>query len=80
VAASGGAPLPEDIMRTFEDKYRTEILEGYGLIETASPSTFDRPGDRKVLSIGKPLRCVRMRVEREGRTLPTGRAARRLGR
>jgi len=74
VAVSGGASLPEDIMRTFEDKYRIEVLEGYGMTETASSCTFNRPGDRKVLSIGKPLWGVRMRVcDRAGRTLPAGR-------
>src|SRR6266702_2026064 len=36
VAVSGGASLPEDIMRTFEDKYGIEVLEGYGMTETAS--------------------------------------------
>jgi long-chain acyl-CoA synthetase len=74
VAVSGGASLPEDILRTFEDKYRIEVLEGYGMTETASSCSFNRPGDRKVLSIGKPLWGVRMRVcDQAGRTLPAGR-------
>jgi long-chain acyl-CoA synthetase len=74
VAVSGGASLPEDIMRTFEGKYRIEVLEGYGMTETASSCSFNRPGDRKVLSIGKPLWGVRMRVaDSSGRPLPPGR-------
>ena len=74
VAVSGGASLPEDIMRTFEDKYGIEVLEGYGMTETASSCSFNRPGDRKVLSIGKPLWGVRMRVaDSSGRPLPPGR-------
>jgi long-chain acyl-CoA synthetase len=74
VAVSGGASLPEDIMRTFEDKYRIEVLEGYGMTETASSCSFNRPGDRKVLSIGRPLWGVRMRVaDSSGRPLPAGR-------
>jgi long-chain acyl-CoA synthetase len=73
VAVSGGASLPEDIMRTFEDKYRIEVLEGYGMTETASSSSFNRPGDRKVLSIGKPLWGVRMRVaDSTDQPLPPG--------
>ena len=74
VAVSGGASLPEDIMRTFEDKYGIEVLEGYGMTETASSCSFNRPGDRKVLSIGKPLWGVRMRLaDSSGRPLPPGR-------
>ena len=74
VAVSGGASLPEDIMRTFEDKFGIEVLEGYGMTETASSCSFNRPGDRKVLSIGKPMWGVRMRVaDAQGRPLPPGR-------
>ncbi len=74
VAVSGGASLPEDVMRTFEDKYRIEVLEGYGMTETASSCSFNRPGDRKVLSIGKPLWGVRMRVaDSSDQLLPPGR-------
>ncbi len=74
VAVSGGASLPEDVMRTFEDKYGIEVLEGYGMTETASSCSFNRPGDRKVLSIGKPLWGVRMRVaDSSGQPLPPGR-------
>ena len=74
VAVSGGASLPEDVMRTFEDKYGIEVLEGYGMTETASSCSFNRPGDRKVLSIGKPLWGVRMRVaDSSGQRLPPGR-------
>ena len=74
VAVSGGASLAEDIMRTFEDKFGIEVLEGYGMTETASSCSFNRPGDRKVLSIGKPLWGVRMRVaDTQGRHLPPGR-------
>jgi long-chain acyl-CoA synthetase len=74
VAVSGGASLPEDVMRAFEDKYGIEVLEGYGMTETASSCSFNRPGDRKVLSIGKPLWGVQMRVsDSAGRALPPGR-------
>ena len=74
VAVSGGASLAEDIMRTFEEKFGIEVLEGYGMTETASSCSFNRPGDRKVLSIGKPMWGVRMRVaDAQGRPLPPGR-------
>ncbi len=74
VAVSGGASLPEDIMRTFEGKFGIEVLEGYGMSETASSCSFNRPGDRRVLSIGKPLWGVTMRVgDASDRPLPAGR-------
>ena len=73
VAVSGGASLPEDIMRTFESMYGIEVLEGYGMSETASTSSFNRPGDRRVLSIGKPIWGVTMRVaDTSDRPLPPG--------
>jgi long-chain acyl-CoA synthetase len=62
VAVSGGASLPEDILRTFEGKYGIDVLEGYGMSETASTCSFNRPGDRRVLSIGKPVWGITMRV------------------
>ena len=74
VAVSGGASLPEDIMRTFEGKYGIEVLEGYGMSETASSCSFNRPGDRRVLSIGKPMWGVTMRVaDSSDQPLPPGR-------
>ncbi len=62
VSVSGGASLPEDVMRTFEGKYGISVLEGYGLSETASTCSFNRADDRRALSIGKPIWGVQMRV------------------
>jgi long-chain acyl-CoA synthetase len=74
VTVSGGASLPEDVMRAFEAKYGIEVLEGYGLSETASTCSFNRPGDRKPLSVGKPIWGVQMRVADErDQPLPPGR-------
>ncbi len=74
VAVSGGSSLPEDVMRTFEGKYGLEVLEGYGLSETGSTSSFNRPGDRKPLSVGKPIWGVQMRVaDTSDQPLPPGR-------
>ncbi len=53
---SGGAPMPVEVMRAFEAKYRVEILEGYGLSETSPIASFnvpDRP--RNPGSIGYPV-------------------------
>jgi long-chain acyl-CoA synthetase len=73
VAVSGGASLPENVMGTFEAKYGIEVLEGYGLSETGSTSSFNRPGDRKPLSVGKPIWGVQMRTgDKDDNPLPPG--------
>jgi long-chain acyl-CoA synthetase len=73
VAVSGGSSLPEDVMRTFESKYGIQVLEGYGLSETGSTSSFNRPGDRKPLSVGKPIWGVQMRIaDNSDQPLPPG--------
>ncbi|NMT19207.1 AMP-binding protein, partial [Vibrio parahaemolyticus] len=40
VAVSGGAPLPTEIFRTFEETFNVPILEGYGLSETSPIACF----------------------------------------
>jgi len=53
-------------MRSFDEKYKVNILEGYGLSETspvASFNTLDRP--KKPGSIGLPIRGVEFRLEDE---------------
>src|SRR5260370_5350060 len=54
VAVSGGASLPEDVLRTFEGKSGIEVLEGYGMSETASTCSFNRPGDRRGGALRQP--------------------------
>jgi len=73
VAVSGGASLPKDVMRTFESKYGINVLEGYGLSETASTCSFNRADDRRALSIGKPIWGVQMQVaDVDDKVLPPG--------
>jgi long-chain acyl-CoA synthetase len=54
---SGGAPLPPEVCKQFEEKTGSVIFEGYGLSETApiasvNPTSVD---NRKIGSIGFPL-------------------------
>ncbi|MDX9971508.1 MAG: long-chain fatty acid--CoA ligase [FCB group bacterium] len=63
VCGSGGAGMPVEVLRGFEEKYKVQILEGYGLSETSPVATCnrqDRP--RKVGSIGLPIWGVEVRV------------------
>jgi len=68
---SGGAAMPVDVMRAFDDRYGVNILEGYGLSETSPVASFnvlDRP--KKAGSIGIPIRGVEFKlVDEEGRTV-----------
>jgi long-chain acyl-CoA synthetase len=53
ICNSGAAPMPVEVMRRFEEKTGSKILEGYGLSE-ASPATHSNPveGVRKPGSVG----------------------------
>ncbi|WP_026361345.1 long-chain-fatty-acid--CoA ligase [Amycolatopsis nigrescens] len=74
IGTSGGASLPGEVLRAFEEAFGIVILEGYGLSETASTATFNRSAaDRRVLSVGKPVWGVQLRVvDQDDRPLPRG--------
>ena len=66
IAVSGGAALPVEVMRRFEERFAVPILEGYGLSETSPVATFnrvDRP--RRPGSIGLPVWGVEVRIVRD---------------
>ena len=66
VCASGGAPMPVEVMQRFDAKYGTNILEGYGLSETSPVACVNPKGRaKKPGSIGMPLYGVEMRLVRE---------------
>lgn len=71
ICASGGAPMPVEVMRRFDETYGANILEGYGLSETsplACLNQTDRP--KKPGSIGRPLWGVEFRlVAEDGRVI-----------
>jgi long-chain acyl-CoA synthetase len=75
VAISGGAAIPAQVLDAFEDRFGVVILEGYGLSETASTTTFNRSAtDRRAYSVGKPIWGVELQIwDNEGRPLPPGR-------
>jgi long-chain acyl-CoA synthetase len=75
VGISGGAAIPGEVIRAFEEKFRgVVILEGYGLSESSSTTTFNINAEqRKVLSIGKPIWGVDVRiVDEDDKPLPVG--------
>ena len=74
IAVSGGAAIPGEVIRGWEEKYGVIILEGYGLSESASTATFNVSAHaRKVLSIGKRIWGVEVRiVDDQDQPLPPG--------
>ncbi|GMW02064.1 MAG: long-chain-fatty-acid--CoA ligase [Candidatus Hydrogenedentota bacterium] len=63
IGVSGGAAMPVEVLRQFEEKFGIPILEGYGLSETSPVASFNRQDrERKVGSIGLPVWGVEMRV------------------
>jgi long-chain acyl-CoA synthetase len=74
VCVSGGASLPVEILRGFEQKFGCMILEGYGLSETSPVASFNHPDkERKPGSIGTPVEGVEMRlVGDDGADVPEG--------
>ena len=74
IAVSGGAAIPGEVIRGWEEKYGVIILEGYGLSESASTATFNVSAQaRKVLSIGKRIWGVEVRiVDDQDQPLPPG--------
>ncbi len=60
---SGGAAMPEEVMKKFEEKFGCKVLEGYGLSETSPVASFNHPDrERKPGSIGTPIDGVEMKV------------------
>ncbi|WP_354698403.1 Long-chain-fatty-acid--CoA ligase [Paraconexibacter sp. AEG42_29] len=67
VCASGGASMPVELMKGFEEQFNCKILEGYGLSETSPVASFNHPDkERKAGSIGTPIEGVEMRVVDDG--------------
>ncbi|QUH01848.1 long-chain fatty acid--CoA ligase [Saccharopolyspora erythraea] len=65
MSLSGGAALPVEVLRGFEQRFGVPILEGYGLSETSPVATFNRTGEqRRPGSIGLPMWGVEVRVRR----------------
>jgi long-chain acyl-CoA synthetase len=74
IAISGGASIPGPVLDGFEKRFGVLILEGYGLTETASTTTFNISVDeRRVYSVGKPLWGTQTQIwDDKGNALPAG--------
>ena len=60
---TGGASMPVEVLRGFEEVFGAIVLEGYGLSETSPVSCSNHPDkERKPGSIGTPIEGVEMQV------------------
>ena len=74
---SGGAPLPPEVCKQFEEKTGAIIFEGYGLSETAPVATANPTNKegRKIGSIGFPMPSTDIKIldiDTATRELPRG--------
>jgi long-chain acyl-CoA synthetase len=71
---TGGASMPVEVLRGFEEAFGSVVLEGYGLSETSPVACSNHPDrERKAGSIGTPIEGVEMRVVGEDdQPLPQG--------
>ncbi len=60
---TGGASMPVEVLRGFEEAFGAIVLEGYGLSETSPVASSNHPDrERKPGSIGTPIEGVEMQV------------------
>jgi acyl-CoA synthetase (AMP-forming)/AMP-acid ligase II len=68
-----GAAAPVEIIEDFEDRFDVTLIEGYGLTETATVATVNRPDARRVGSVGKSLSYTRVDiVDEHDNPIPAG--------
>jgi long-chain acyl-CoA synthetase len=74
VCVSGGASLPAEVLRGFEETFGCTLLEGYGLSETSPVASSNRPDrERRPGSVGVPIDGVQIRiVDENGAEVPIG--------
>jgi long-chain acyl-CoA synthetase len=74
LASSGGASLPAEVIRAFQERFGVRIREGYGLSETSGWAT-STPHDQEpqVGAVGRAVPGMRLEIrDPEGRPVPVG--------
>jgi long-chain acyl-CoA synthetase len=54
-ALCGSAPVPVEVLKTFESLFKFPVIEGYGLSESTCRATFNPIDERRPGSVGKPI-------------------------
>lgn len=71
---TGGAALPLEVLRQFEEKFSAALIEGYGPTESSPVATVNPlHGPRKAGSVGVPIPDVQLSIRDDaGNALPAG--------
>ncbi len=74
LAHVGGAPVPIEVVREFEETFGADVYEGYGLTEISGIATTYRTGElRRLGSVGRPLGDTELQiVSPDGALVPAG--------
>lgn len=71
IIISGGAPGTPEVIEFF-NAVGINVLEGYGLTETAAPTNVNRVHKNKVGTVGPTLPCVEVKIAEDGEILFRG--------
>jgi len=69
--ASGAAPIAKEILEFFY-ACGVPVLEGWGMTETSTAATTNRPDEYRLGSVGRPLPGVEVRIADDGEILLSG--------
>ena len=70
LAHAGGAPLPLETLRAFEERFGATVLEGYGMTEVGGVAATNHAGrPRKPGSVGEAAAGRRLRIADDGEVL-----------
>ena len=71
---AGGAPMPVDVIRKYQEEKKIEFVQGYGMTEAGRLTALDiEDSRRKAGSVGKEVFHVQLRiVDDDGRDVPVG--------
>lgn len=71
---SGGAPLPDEVVKNFEERFKITLLEGFGITECSPVICFNYLKEkRKIGSIGLPYPSAEIKIfDENDKEVPTG--------